>query len=153
MHICVEQLSSNDLGAFTDLINVFGDVFEMEGFDIPDQQYLQRILEGGHLKVFVAKDDDTVVGGLTLYILEQYYSERPLAYIYDLGISTVYQRRGIGRMLIRAVKEYCTTAGFEELFVQADKDDAHALDFYRATRSNEKQVVHFYCTLGNSGEK
>jgi aminoglycoside 3-N-acetyltransferase I len=35
--------------------------------------------------------------------------------------------------------------------VQADKDDDHAIEFYRSTPiTNEEQVVHFYYTL-NSG--
>ena len=36
----------------------------------------------------------------------------------------------------------------EELFVQADKVDDYAIDFYRATGpTNEEQVIHFYYSL------
>jgi aminoglycoside 3-N-acetyltransferase I len=38
--------------------------------------------------------------------------------------------------------------GFEEVFVQADKIDTNAVDFYRSTKpTEEEQVLHFYYRL------
>lgn len=84
------------------------------------------------------------MGGLTVYILDQYYSKKPLAYIYDLAVLKEFQRKGIGKQLIKHVVEYCAENGFEEAFVQADRADAYALDFYRLTNpTSEQDVVHF----------
>jgi aminoglycoside 3-N-acetyltransferase I len=97
---------------------------------------------------FVALKENEVVGGLTIYTLHQYYSEKPLAYIYDLAVKVELQRRGIGRKLIDAVRAECKTQGYEEVFVQADEADDYALDFYRLTGATaEEHVRHFCYTL------
>jgi aminoglycoside 3-N-acetyltransferase I len=45
--------------------------------------------------------------------------------------------------------KYCRERGYEEVFVQADKVDDYAIDFYRATPiTAEEEVVHFYYSLG-----
>ena len=98
--------------------------------------------------VFIASSEDKIVGGLTVYVLEQYYHIKPLAYIYDLAVTASFQRKGIGKKLIDAVNNHCREQGFEEVFVQADKIDDYARDFYRKTRpTNEEDVSHFYYTL------
>jgi len=85
------------------------------------------------------------VGGLTGYRLDPYYSEKPLAYIYDLAVKKERQRQGIGKKLIEEVTQYFANEGFEEVFVQADKEDDYALDFYRSTvPTEEEDVSHFY---------
>ena len=144
----ITRLSPGDLKQFEELIRLFENVFEMENFRLPAEEHLQQLLAKNDFFVFVAILDHKVVGGLTAYTLEQYYSVRPLAYLYDLAVDTRFQRRGIGRQLIAALNEFCAQKGFEEVFVQADKVDEYAIDFYRSTRpTEEEQVVHFYYTL------
>lgn len=91
-----------------------------------------------------------IVGGLSVYILEQYYSKKPLAYLYDLAVLKEFQRKGVGRKLMEFVTRYCRQKGIEEVFVQADKADEYAIEFYRSTKpTNEEQVVHFTYRLSN----
>nr|5F46_A Chain A, aminoglycoside acetyltransferase meta-AAC0020 [uncultured bacterium]5F46_B Chain B, aminoglycoside acetyltransferase meta-AAC0020 [uncultured bacterium]5F47_A Chain A, aminoglycoside acetyltransferase meta-AAC0020 [uncultured bacterium]5F47_B Chain B, aminoglycoside acetyltransferase meta-AAC0020 [uncultured bacterium]5F48_A Chain A, aminoglycoside acetyltransferase meta-AAC0020 [uncultured bacterium]5F48_B Chain B, aminoglycoside acetyltransferase meta-AAC0020 [uncultured bacteriu len=144
----IERLAENDLPKFIQLIRLFEAVFEMKNFSIPDSEHLQKLLNQNNFYVFVALLENKIVGGLTSYVLEQYYSEKPLAYIYDLAVDTNWQRQGIGKKLITATNQFYTEKGFEEVFVQADKVDDYALDFYRSTKPTaEEQVVHFYYTL------
>ena len=144
----IRKLTSKDIDKFIELILVFEDVFEMQNFLLPKREHLLRVLAHPEFIVFVALEDDTVVGGLTAYTLSQYYAEKPLAYIYDLAIRKSHQRQGIGKRLIAEVNAYCLENGFEEVFVQADKVDDYAIDFYRSTMpTNEEEVVHFYYTL------
>lgn len=73
------------------------------------------------------------MGGLTAYKLQQYYSSQLLVYIFDLAISTKSQRQGIGQSIIREFNLLCKNLGTEEVFVQADLVDDHAIDFYKKT--------------------
>ena len=144
----VAKLGSQDLDKFVALIQVFEAVFEMKNFTLPATEHLQNILSKPGFMVFVAEKEHEVIGGLTAYTLDQYYSEKPLAYIYDLAVKTAYQRQGVGKKLMAALTKYCYENGFEEVFVQADKVDDYALDFYRSTPiTNEEQVVHFTYSL------
>ena len=146
--IIIKRLEDSNLTEFVELIKLFEDVFEMKNFSIPSSKHLQKLLNRDNFDVFVALMDNKVGGGLTTYILEQYYSEKPLAYIFDLAVNTNLQRQGIGRKLIAETKKFYNEKGFEEVFVQADKIDDYAIDFYRKTNpSEEEQVIHFYYTL------
>lgn len=144
----IKKLSASDLDQFIELIRVFEDVFEMKNFQIPNSNYLQTLLERDDFFVFVSVLNNHVIGGLTSYTLRQYYSEKPLVYIYDLAVLTPYQRQGIGKTLIQSINAYCKDTGAEEVFVQADLVDDYALDFYRSTGATGESVVHFYYPLG-----
>jgi len=139
----IKKLGSTDINQFKELIRVFEDVFEMKGLSMPGDNYLQNLLDTDSFFVFIALMDNKVVGGLTAYILQQYYSSSPLVYIYDLAVRTELQRQGIGKKLIAAIINYCKERGMEEVFVQADEEDGYALDFYRSTGGNAENVVHF----------
>jgi aminoglycoside 3-N-acetyltransferase I len=144
MEVEIKLLMQEDITDFRELINVFEAVFEMKGFSKSNSNHLLSVLAKGNFLALVAKVDDKVIGGLTAYILDQYYSEKPLAYIYDLAILNKYQRQGIGKNLIKHFTGYCKENSFKEVFVQADKIDNYALDFYRSTAiTKQEDVVHF----------
>ena len=140
----IKKLSEKDLEGFRQVINMFKDVFEIGSCQVPDSTHLQRLLGKSSFLVFAAIEGDEVVGGLTAHVLDQYYGEKPSAYIYDLAVATNYQRQGIGTKLITEVNNYCRDKGFGEVFVQAEKVDDYAIDFYRSTKPTEEvQAVHF----------
>ncbi len=144
----IKLLSHQEPDEFITMIRLFEDVFEMENFVMPEKRHLEALLQKPGFMAVAAKDGNKTIGAMTVYTLDQYYSTKPLAYIYDLAVLQAYQRKGVGKKLIAFIKEHCTQLGYEEVFVQADRPDKHALDFYRATApSNEEDVLHFYYTL------
>ena len=144
----IKILSHGDISEFAELIDVFEEVFEINFFSKPTNDYLYKILNKPNFFVLIAKVNMEVVGGLTVYILDQYYSKNPLAYIYDLAVLKDFQRQGIGKSLIKHLTDYCKKNGFDEVFVQVDRVDDHAMDFYRLTKpTNEKDVTHFSYSL------
>jgi ribosomal protein S18 acetylase RimI-like enzyme len=143
----IHKLQDNNIDKFIALIRLFEDVFEMKNFKMPDEDYLQQLLKNDDFIVFTAIVNDRVVGGVTAYTLQQYYSKSPLVYIYDLAVATEFQRQGIGAMLISGITNYCTEIGIEEVFVQANEEDAYALEFYHSTGAAAEKVVHFYYPL------
>lgn len=138
---------TTEITHFYALIRLFEEVFEMKDFVMPPADHLEKLLARDDFFVFVALLDGQVIGGLTSYTLRQYYSTSPLVYIYDLAVAIEYQRKGIGRMLIADIQNYCKGIGVEEVFVQADVADGYALDFYRSTGATAEDVVHFYYPL------
>ncbi|MBA3649706.1 MAG: GNAT family N-acetyltransferase [Chitinophagales bacterium] len=143
MDIEIEKLNDNDINKFIELIRIFEDVFKMKNLNLPDETYLQQLLEKDDFFVFVALLDNKVVGGLTSYIMHQYYSKAPLVYIFDLAVKTEFQRQGIGKMLIKANNHYCKTIGTEAVMVQADEADDYAIKFYHSTGATAEKVIHF----------
>ncbi len=144
----IDRLGSEELDKFVDLIKLFGEVFEMKDLSLPGEKHLQKLLSRSDFDAFIALNNNKVVGGLTIYLLDQYYSEKPLAYIYDLAVRTNDQRQGIGKKLIEEVKKSYKLKGFQDVFVQAEEVDKHAIEFYRSTDpSEEEQLVYFSYSL------
>ncbi|MGN6646639.1 MAG: GNAT family N-acetyltransferase [Cytophaga sp.] len=148
MRIEIHKLGPYQADAFVELLDIFKEVFAMRNFKLPANKHLEELLQQDDFFVFVAVSEGKIVGGLTAYRLMQYYSEAPLVYIYDIAVLKRYQRKGIGKKLILGIKDYCREIGVEEIFVQADDEDEHALDFYRATGAKESKVTHFTYPLG-----
>ncbi len=94
MKVALAKLNPEDLDDFVNLIKVFEDVFEWEDFSFPPKNHLQKLLSKQNPLVFVAKVDNKIVGGLTAHILDRYDSEKPSAYIYDLAVLYLFQRKG-----------------------------------------------------------
>lgn len=151
MNLELEISQTKNIEELKELVLVFEDVFEMEDFELPHENHLRKLFEKENFFSVVAKVNNKVIGGLTIYILDQYYSTRPLVYLYDLAVMKEYQRKGVGKSLIEFTNNYCRQKGYEEVFVQAEKLDEYAIDFYRSTKPTaEEQVVHFSYKLNGS---
>ncbi|MBD3627167.1 GNAT family N-acetyltransferase [Cyclobacterium sp.] len=146
--VTIKKLSHSDAGDFKTLIQNFKEVFEMGNFQLPSLDYLKKILQKPGFMVFVAEWEGKIIGGLTAYTLDKYYSEKQQGYVYDLAVSVGHQRKGVGRKLMYAVLDFCKAAGYDEVFVQAETIDKYALDFYRSTPvTSEEDVRHFTYVL------
>jgi aminoglycoside 3-N-acetyltransferase I len=143
MDIEIRKLVNGDLDHFLKLITVFEEVFEMINFHMPPRDYLQQLLLKDTFSVFVAISNHEVIGGLTAYTLESYYTKGSYLYIYDLAVLTKYQRQGIGKKLMKSVVDHYRETSIEEVFVQAELVDDYAVDFYRSTGAREENVVSF----------
>ena len=67
-------------------------------------------------------------------------------FIYDIAVRREYQRKGVGRQLVAELQDSATASGIRTLFVPADDDDVHALDFYRALGGAASPVTFFTFT-------
>jgi aminoglycoside 3-N-acetyltransferase I len=145
----IKKLDENEISDFRNLIEIFKEVFENDE-PIPDNKHLGRLLSNPDFMVFVVKLNDTVVGGLTVYTLHRYLGIKPIAYMYDVGISPNYQGQGLGKALIAAVCKFCEQNNFEEAYVEAESDDMDAVNFYRKTKfSSEMNAIHFTYSFEN----
>jgi aminoglycoside 3-N-acetyltransferase I len=143
MEISFKKLSATDSGDLTELIGVYTTAFEMDDFELPSLAYLETLLNKENLLFLTVSHENKIIGGLTAYILFSVYEEKTEVYIYEIGIKPEYQRKGIGQKLLSELIIYCKAAGHKNIFVQADVEDTHALDFYRKTGGREADVRHF----------
>ncbi len=145
----IKKLNHNEVSDFRSLVEIFTDVFEAEEA-ISDNEHLSTLLANPDFLVFVVKKNQKVLGGLTLYVLHSYYGTKPVAYIYDVGITPGFQGQGLGKLLIAEVYRYCKDNGFEDVYVEAEIEDIDAVNFYRKTKySSEMNVLQFTYNLAN----
>ncbi|MEO6454321.1 MAG: GNAT family N-acetyltransferase [Ginsengibacter sp.] len=143
----VKRLGKHDAKIFHKLIRLFQEVFEEKAFLNVGESYLARLLEKNDFIVYVIISGSEIVGGLTAYELATYYSEDSEIFIYDIAIKVEFQRQGLGKHLISSLKKHCAQKGIKEMFVAADEEDEHAIDFYHSTGGDAAKVIHFNYSL------
>lgn len=139
----IKKLNDNEVSDFRSLVEIFKNVFENEE-PIADNEQLGQLLCKPDFMVFVVRQKNKIVGGLTVYILHRYFGTKPVAYIYDVGIIPEFQGQGLGKALMAEVCKFCKENGFEDAYVEAESDDSDAVNFYRKTKfSSEINAIHF----------
>ena len=145
----IKRLDREDVPIAKKLFQLFRDVFGQESRANPGEAYLKDLLGKPGFIIYAAMYGDEVAGGLTAYELPMWHSESSEMFLYDIAIRPEYQRIGLGKKLLLALMAYCRQAGIREMFVAADEDDTHALDFYHATGGKAAKVVHFTYNTDN----
>ncbi len=105
--------------------------------------YLDRLLAREDFWAIAAFVEDRLVGGLTAHTLPLTRAELAEVFIYDLAVRPEYQRRGVGRQLVAALRTEASARGVETVFVAADDEDAGALEFYRRLGGAASPVTLF----------
>jgi aminoglycoside 3-N-acetyltransferase I len=105
--------------------------------------YLEKLLANDAFWAFAAFVGDELAGGLTAHTLPMTRDESSEVFIYDVAVHPSYQRKGVGRALIQSLRDAAAEQGIREVFVPADNEDTHALDFYRAVGGEASAVTFF----------
>jgi aminoglycoside 3-N-acetyltransferase I len=105
--------------------------------------YVAKLLADTHFWAIAAMEGDQVVGGVTAHTLRMTRTQSSEIFIYDLAVRSDRQRQGIGRSLIRHLREAGAAQGIDTVFVAADNEDEHAVDFYRALHGVASPVTVF----------
>ena len=110
---------------------LMAEVFEQDRQPTSDA-YVGDLLARPGFWALAATVGGDVVGGLTAHTLPMTTGERAELFLYDIAVRPDRQRRGVGRRLVEQLRHLGAAGGIDLVFVPADDDDLHALDFYRA---------------------
>lgn len=117
-------------------------VFEEPRLEL-DDDYVERLLARPDFWAIAAIDAGAVVGGATAHTLPMTRFQGSEIFLYDLAVRTDRQRQGIGRKLVEHLRAAAAAEGIDDLFVPAENEDTHALDFYRAIGGTASAVTFF----------
>ncbi|WPB79325.1 GNAT family N-acetyltransferase [Archangium violaceum] len=141
----LKRLKAGDRELAKVLFTVMVEVFEEGSGELSDG-YIDRLLGREDFWAIAAFVDNDIVGGLTAHTLPMTRAEYSEIFIYDIAVRSDHQRKGIGRGLIEELRSQAAGMGIRELFVPADNEDVHALDFYRALGGEAAPVTIFTFT-------
>lgn len=142
MKIQVRRLTQEDREVARQLFLLMAEVFEEPSCPLSDS-YLDRVLARDEFWAVAASVDDRLAGGLTAHLLPMTRVEAAELLIYDVAVHPEYQRKGIGRSLINWLLAAAEAAGIETVFVPAESEDQHAIDFYQAVGGKASEVHLF----------
>jgi aminoglycoside 3-N-acetyltransferase I len=145
--IRVERLTTADVERARALFATMAHVFATEA-EVLSDGYLARLLGRDDFWTLAASVDGQLVGGLTAHTLPLTRAEVFEVFIYDIAVVPDWQRQGVGRQLMSTLRSQAARAGIRVVFVPADNEDTHALDFYRALGGVSAPVTIF--TFGDS---
>lgn len=134
----------DNVNQFKELLDVFAEVFEWNNSKT-NTDYIAGVLENKSFLSLAATVNNKVIGGLTAYILPDYENCKSMIYIYDLGVKTSFQKKGIGKKLIQYLIEYARENDFEEIFVDTEQyNNEDAISFYKKTPFDSEMKVLQY---------
>ena len=138
----ISRIEENDTERLIELVHLLNEVFE-EPDKVASKRHLTKLLSKPNFHAIVATKEDKVVGGLSAYELERYYTDKSELYIYDIAVKTELHNQGIGKKLINYLKDYSTKNDIEGIFVEAHSEDEQAVKFYESTFGKSEKVDQF----------
>lgn len=139
----VWRLGTNERDSARRLFALLAEVFA-EPHQPRDDAALDALLARVDFWALAAADDEgLLIGGLTAHLLPMTHHAGSTLFIYDIAVRADHQRRGIGRLLVATLRELAAQHGIDDVFVLADNEDQHALDFYRALGGAASPVTMF----------
>lgn len=139
----VVKLNNKDSQTLDRLCDLYNEVFN-EDLAKPEPLHFENLLSNANIIFFVVlNENDEVVGGLTAHKLPNIHFTEPEIYIYDFAVKNNLQRTGIGTFLMNEFLIFCKTQNYKEVFVQADKEDNHAVKFYKKSGGVEEDVFYY----------
>jgi len=141
------RLTSGDREVATRMFAMMAAVFAEKCEQLSDA-YVDRLLNRNDFWAIAAFIDDEIIGGVTAHTLPMTRTESSEIFVYDIAVRADQQRKGIGRHLMMALCQMAADFGIQDVFVPADNDDVHALDFYRALGGVPSPVTFFSFSAG-----
>lgn len=135
MNYYIKKLEAGDWPLAMSLMQLWK---EAQSKEQPSKEYLIRLLENPAYHIFVALQDDQLVGGLTAYELEMFTREEREMFLYEIGVEEAYQERGVGTALIEALKDTCAKNGISIIFVGTTISNEAARSLYQKTGGLEE---------------
>jgi aminoglycoside 3-N-acetyltransferase I len=139
----IARIGPAEVGLAQQTFAMMAVVFEDAPAEPPSREYVADLLARDDLWVYAAAVDGQPVGGLTAFALPLTRTQATELFVYDIAVRADQQRRGIGHALLQRLLADGSAGGIEEMWVPADNDDQHALDFYRSAGGAPQPVTVF----------
>jgi aminoglycoside 3-N-acetyltransferase I len=139
------RLKPGDRDLARELFSLMAAAFEVECGALGDA-YVDRLLAREDFWAIAAFDGEQIIGGVTAHTLPMTRDESSEVFLYDIAVRSEHRRKGVGRRLVADLRERAAASGIGVMFVPADDEDVHALDFYRALGGAASPVTIFTFT-------
>ena len=123
MHPEIRDAQASDAESIARLIAVLG--YPMEASEVVIQL---KVYGDESSRVFVALWDNHIVGFLSFHAIPLFHESTKLGRITAMAIDPLFQRKGIGRSLVKAAEDFAEVAGCSRMEVTSGdrrKQDAH----------------------------
>jgi aminoglycoside 3-N-acetyltransferase I len=149
MEIIVKRLGLKNRLEARRLFSMLAESFDEKCAPLSDA-YLDQLLSRKNFWALAAFAGDDIIGGITAHTLPMTYQESSEIFIFDVAVRSAHRKKGIGRRLLTALREQASKDGIQELFLMAENEDKHALEFYRRLGGKPTQTTVFVFSQDDS---
>ncbi len=93
--------------------------------------YYQKLAHGTYGHCLIAENDDTPVGYIALSIKNFGYRKSTYVEVENIGVSTEFRSKGIGKVLMDAASEWARQQDAQKLYVEAFWGNTKAVKYYK----------------------
>lgn len=141
MEINVIKVGTSDIDLIQDILNNHIDTSDKKEA-LPTITHLQTLLDDNRSCLFAAIHKHFgVVGYALVYRFPSLYASEYLAYLYDIEVSESHRRKGIGKLLIKALLERLRLDNVKELWLGTATDNPEGQALFNSTGAIKSDEV------------
>jgi ribosomal protein S18 acetylase RimI-like enzyme len=92
----------------------------------------KKFLENKDNALFISYSGRKVSGFLSGYRLQRFDNKRAEVLLYEIGVDESFQRQGIGKSLIQALKQWAKNTDANEIWVLTNRANKAAVSLYKS---------------------
>jgi ribosomal protein S18 acetylase RimI-like enzyme len=111
--------------------------------EIPEKEKVASELEGP-LDMSLLAEDEGILAGFIL--AKQEYTGYPMTaagVIYLIAVNPEYRRRGIGTMMIQALKKLCNTKSIKTIRAPVPRDDSAITGYFTGAGFHPSDIINY----------
>jgi ribosomal protein S18 acetylase RimI-like enzyme len=128
----IRRLGAGDEAEAIEAIHVLKPAAERAGHDA-SPGHMRALLAREENYLYVASVDAAPVGFLLAYRVPRVDRDQDMVYLYEIDVVAEHRRRGVGSLLVRALKEECRGRNVMKMWVGTETGNVAARALYEST--------------------
>lgn len=117
---------------YADIMHLYNLFVGYDRYSHHDNDSFQRVLQNPHNFVYVAEDDDTLVGFATFSVRDVIRYPKQIAELDELFVLEDYRKKGVGKLLMQEVEKKAKECECCRIFIESHYDHKAAHVFYES---------------------
>ena len=109
------------------------------------KQYIEKRYSDSNFKIFIAEDDDVLVGYVMGWIEGRppIYYKRKVGYLSNIYVDEAYQKNGIGKKLYLRIESWFREKHVDFIEIRADARNHEAIESFTQCGFNELSITFY----------
>lgn len=138
--IAIERLTEASAEALADINKLLPQIRSNPEDQHASFEELKSITDDQNAMMFVARDDDRIVGMATLYAVTRIGRH---GYVEDVVVDNAYRGQGLGKKLMHALIDYAREHGFKQVYLTTNPSRVAAHGLYQSLGFKIKETDVF----------
>lgn len=140
------KIRKAELEDYAQIMSLFNQFVGSDRYSKNDNDSFGKVLRSSNNYVFVAQDNDSLIGFVTFSVRNVIRYPKPIAELDELFVSPKYRKIGLGRQLVKKTEQLAKELNCYRVYVESHYDHKEAHKFYE-TLGYKNYGFHFIKNL------